>query len=292
VPFAILLPSWANVQVIGPPPWWTPIHIAFVLAALVLFAGVVHLALSQLQRWRHEVVLSERERIALDIHDTLAQSFAGIGFQLQAMRADAAGNDLMQKQIEIAVNMVRRSHKEAKQSIATIDTPIDSGPSIAESLRKVAENLSAGRALLIRTSSQGPLRKVPKSVAETIFRVGQEAIYNCIRHSGATQLDISLVIQRNTAELIVKDNGLGFVVDDGNYGFGLRGMSRRAANVSAHLEISSAPGRGTSVSFVAPIGLFSALRQPGVRWFRQIFKSKVDNYGKPISFVQHSDPNC
>lgn len=289
VPFAILLPSLGNVQVIGPPPWWTATHIALILTLLLLLAGAAHLSLIRMQRWRHEVVLRERERIAVDIHDTLAQSFAGIGFQLQAMRADATGNEPMQKQLEVTLNMVRRSHNEAKRSFATIESAIDSGPNIAESLRQTAEQLSAGRALVIHASSQGPTRRIPKSAAETIFRVGQEAIYNCIRHSGASRLDISLNIERNMARLTVADNGSGFIVDSGNHGFGLRGMSRRAENVSAHLEIASAPGSGTTVFIIVPIGPFSTFRQPGVKWLRQISNLKADTNGKTIGFNRHSN---
>jgi signal transduction histidine kinase len=292
VPFAILVSSLANVQLIGPPPWWTPIHIVSVLALLLLLLGVVHLTLSHMQRWRHEVVLREREHVALEIHDTLAQSFAGIGFQLQAMRADAAENEPIRKQLDVALNMVRRSHNEAKRGVTAIESAIDSGPSIAESLKKVAEQLSAGRPLAISSSSEGQARKIPKLVAETIFRVGQEAIYNCIRHSGASRIDIKLDVQRSAAQLIVQDNGAGFAVGAGNFGFGLRGMSRRAASVSGHLEISSSQNAGTSVLLRAPIGLFFTLPQRSMRWFNQFSKPKVDPNGKPINFVGDSHPDC
>jgi signal transduction histidine kinase len=289
VPFAILVQSPANIQVIGPPPRWTPMHIALVAAFLLLLAGALHLLLSRMQGWRHEVILRERERIALEIHDTLAQSFAGIAFQLQAMRSDAAANRPVNDQLEVALNMVRRSHKEAKQSITSIEPAIDTGPSIAESLRQVAEQLNAGQTLAIHSSSQGPERKIPQNVAETVFRVGQEAIYNCVRHSGATTLDINLDVQRNTAQLVIKDNGAGFVVDADNYGFGLRGMARRAAGVAAHLEISSSPLTGTTVVLVAPIGQFSVLSQRSIRWFRQFSESEVDNNGKHVDRHSHID---
>ena len=292
VPFAILVPSLLNVQVIGQPPWWTPIHTVSVLVLLLLLAGVVHLSLSHMQRWRHEVVLRERERIALEIHDTLAQSFAGIGFQLQAMRADAAENEPIRKQLDVALNMVRRSHNEAKRSVTTIESAIDSGPSIAESLKQVAEKLSSGRPLAIYSSSEGQARRIPKPVAETMFRVGQEAIYNCIRHSGASRIDIRLDVQRSEAQLIVQDNGAGFALGADNCGFGLRGMSRRAASVSGRLEISSSRKTGTSVLLRAPIGLFSTLPQRGMRWFNQFSKPKVNPNGKPINLVRDSHPDC
>jgi signal transduction histidine kinase len=292
VPFAVLVPSLADVQVIGPPPWWTPIHISSALALLLLLAGAAHLTLSRMQRWRHEVILRERERIALEIHDTLAQSFAGIGFQLQAMRADAAENEPMRKQLDVALNMVRRSHNEAKRSVTSIERTIDCGPSIAESLKQVAEQLSAGRSLAIHASSEGQARRIPKSVAESMFRVGQEAIYNSIRHSGASRIDINLDVQRNAAQLIVKDNGAGFAVGTDNFGFGLRGMSRRAASASAHLEISSSRNMGTSVLLRAPIGLLSTLPHRSMRWFTHLSKSKMDAYGKPINFARDSHIDC
>lgn len=292
VPFAILVPSLGNVQVIGPPPWWTPIHIVTVLILLAVLAGAAHLTLSRLQHWRHEVVLRERERIALEIHDTLAQSFAGIAFQLQAMRADAAQSEPIRKQLEVALSMVRRSHNEAKRSVTTIERAIDCGSSIAESLKQVAERLSDGRSLEIHSSSEGPVRRIPKTIAETMFRVGQEAIYNSIRHSGASRIDINLDIQRDAAQLVVKDNGAGFRAGSDNSGFGLRGMSRRAASVSGHLEISSSPNSGTSVLLRAPIGLFSTLPHRGMKWFSQFSKPEADGNGKNDNFVGNSHPDC
>jgi signal transduction histidine kinase len=288
VPFAILVPSPANIQVIGPPPRWTPMHIALVTGILLLLAGALHLLLSHIQRWRHEAILRERERIALEIHDTLAQSFAGIAFQLQAMRSDAVANRPIREQLEIALNMVRRSHKEAKQSIKSIEPAIDNGPSIAESLRQVAEQLNAGQSLAIHSTSQGPARRIPQAVAETIFRIGQEAIFNSARHSGATTLDINLDVQRNTAQLVIKDNGTGFIVDTDHYGFGLRGMSRRAASVAAHLEVSSSPQTGTTVVLSAPIGQISVLSQRSIRWFRQFSDPEADTNGKFNNSDQHS----
>ena len=279
VSFAVLVPSMGDVQVIGPPPWWTPIHIVSALMLLILLAGAAHLALSRMQHWRHEVVLRERERIALEIHDTLAQSFAGIAFQLQAMRADTGENEPIRKQLEVALNMVRRSHKEAKRSVTIIERAIDHGSSIAESLKQVAEQLSDGRSVTICSSSEGPVRRIPKTVAETMFRVGQEAIYNSIRHSGASRIDIDFAIQRNAAQLVVKDNGVGFTAGSDYSGFGLRGMSRRAATVSGHLEISSSLNSGTSVLFRAPIGLFSVLPHGSMKRLSQFSKSQVDRNG-------------
>lgn len=275
VPFAILLPSVTGIQVVGLPPWWTPDHIAFAFVIFLLLAGVTHLILSYVQRWRHEAILRERERLALEIHDTLAQSFAGIAFQLQAVRADTPVGDPIRNQLDVALDMVRRSHSEAKRSITTIQTPSADGANIAESLRQFAERLCNGGSLKIQSSCQGQVHKIPEAVADAMFLVGQEAISNSVRHSDASQLDIVLIVQNDVAQLIVKDNGSGFVVDPDSYGFGLRGMARRTASVSAQLEISSEPATGTTVLVSRRISRLSTLSRRSWRWLKQLSLSKA-----------------
>jgi len=269
VPFAILLPSVTDIQVIGLPSWWTRDHIAFALVALLFLAGAAHLVLSYEQRWRHEAILRERERMALEIHDTLAQSFAGIAFQLQAVRADIPESDPLHHQLDAALDMVRRSHNEAKRSIITVQTPSARGANIAESLKQAAEKLCSGRAPEIHSVSQGRSGKIPEAVADAMFLVGLEAVNNSLRHSGASKIDISLLVRNEIAQLTVKDNGAGFVADTESYGFGLRGMSRRAASAQAQLKIASEPGCGTSVQVSARIGRLSTLRRRGSQWLKQ-----------------------
>jgi len=238
------------------------------------------------------VILSERERMALEIHDTLAQSFAGIGFQLQAMRADAGGNEAVKEQLEVALDMVRRSHNEAKRSITTIEPDVDVGADIVQSLKEVAEHLSDGRSLVVEGFSHGSVKRLPRLLAETIFRVGQESVYNCIRHSGASQLEIILEIERNTCRFIVRDNGSGFTVDPDSFGLGLRGMLRRAENASAKLEITSKANLGTTVSLVASLSNASNSSQRTMKLLRQIFNLQAKTYGKIISFNRHPHPDC
>jgi signal transduction histidine kinase len=273
VPFALLIPSMAGIHVMGLPSWWTPIHIDFVCLALLLIAGLLHLLLSNIQRWRHKAVLRERERLAFEIHDTLAQSFAGIAFQLQAIRADTPEGGPIRSQLDVALDMVRRSHSEAKRSITAIKPSFDGSVDPVESLRQFAERLSNGRSLQICSSCQGQACRIPQTVADALVLVGQEAISNSIRHSGASKIDISLNIQKQDAQLTVKDNGSGFLVDANTYGFGLRSMSRRAANVSAQLKIASKPGSGTSIQVNARFGRLSTLRQRSWKRSKQLSTS-------------------
>jgi signal transduction histidine kinase len=139
----------------------------------------------------------------------------------------------------------------------------------------VAERLCGGRSLEVRSSCQGRARKIPEATADAMFLVGLEAIANSIRHSGATRIDIDLVVHNELAELTVKDNGAGFLVDANNYGFGLRGMTRRAAGARAQLEITSEPGAGTRVQISAHIGRLSAFRRRSRQWLKQFSLSGI-----------------
>lgn len=231
---------------------------ALAFVALLYVTGVYLIFSSE--RRRRKAVLRERERLALDIHDTLAQSFAGIAFQLQALRAEISKNETLSKQLDVALDMVRRSHSEAKQKFISFHPGSADEGDLAESLRQFAESLRSGGPLLIQSSSVGRTRKIPLVVRDAMLFVGREAITNSMRHSGASRLEITLTVENRTAQLIVRDNGCGFVADAGYYGFGLRNMLRRAAGISAQLEIASAPGTGTFVSISRRIRKWSVLR--------------------------------
>lgn len=262
VPFALLLPSVDDIAVASLPSWWSPTHIVATLVVLLLLALATHLFLRRIEHWRHTAVLAERERLALDMHDTLAQCFAGIAFQLQAARDEARERGLPYRQVEAALEMVRRSHTEAKRSMAVLRPRTAESSSIADSLKQVAERLSDGGPLVVRSSATGNSSALPLKLADTFFLIGQEAVSNCVRHAGASLLEISLHVDQSNAQLFIKDNGCGFTGGAPHYGFGIRGMEKRAAAANAHLEVSSSPCIGTTVSVQAH------LSQPHQPWRR------------------------
>ncbi len=120
-PFAILVRSAEDVEVVAGPPWWRPSTLILVsLVALGLIFALNHLYLLA-QHWRLRAVADERERLAHEIHDTLAQSFAGIGFQLQAIRNSLPRDaQVLERQVDRAMSMARTSHEEARRSIASL----------------------------------------------------------------------------------------------------------------------------------------------------------------------------
>ncbi len=246
----LLLRSPDDIQVIRPPSWWTTLHVIYIAAILALLA-LAFLAMviyNRMERWKLEAVLSERERMTYEIHDTLAQSFAGIGFQLQAIRkAIPAGMLYLQQQLDLARDLVRHSHREARRGIEALHVSPSSDFELLSALEICARKLVDGSSVTITSLSTGTPRPLPQRIAIPLLRIGQEAIANAVRHADPSRLDILLTYGIDSAQLVVKDDGNGFIMSGALLGFGLRGMRKRAAAVSAKLTILSQPGHGTHV---------------------------------------------
>lgn len=253
-PFVILLRSSEDLDLIAGPPWWSTGHI------LALIAGLVFLALAGLslyhrvENWRLRAILEERERLAHEMHDTLAQSFAGIGFQLQAIRNGlSAEMTTISQQLDLASNLVRHSHNEARRSIATLRTEDFRSEDVLSALTQCAHQMVVGGPIQILTREEGSPRPIPLRTTDTLYRIGQEAIANAVRHAGAKNISIRLAYTDNAVLLAVEDDGHGFVEDKGRFGFGIRGMRRRAQGIHAKLDLQSSSGQGTRLRVDAPL---------------------------------------
>ena len=251
----VLLRSPDDVYVIKPPSWWTKLHVIYIAVALavLMLACLPFIVYNLMERRRLQAVLEERERLANEMHDTLAQSFAGIGFQLQAIRkAIPSEIPRLRQQVDLARSLVRHSHKEARRSIEPLDPAspqIDLMPSLVSSAQKMVE----GCPLEVTTIVKGIPITLPVRIATCLLRIGQEAIANAIRHADPSRLEISIEYESALMRLSIRDDGCGFVKSGDLLGFGLRGMRKRAASISAKLEIGSRPGEGTCVEVEVPL---------------------------------------
>ncbi len=207
-----------------------------------------------MKRWRLQAVHEERERLAQEIHDTLAQSFSGIGFQLQAIRrAIPHENSRLQKQVDLACELVRHSHKEARRSIEPLRTDLREQVDLLSALEQLAQKMVEGGAVEVKTTTSGSPRPLSPQIADTLLRIGLESIANAVRHADPRHLEISMHWDKNTVRLAVRDDGIGFVKSGSLLGFGLRGMRKRAASIDAKLEIFSQPGEGARVEVTAQL---------------------------------------
>ena len=252
-PFAILLSSLNEVEILEGPPWWSTEHIVVAIIALLILILAAQALHNYIERWRLIAVLDERQRLAHEMHDTLAQSFAGIGFQLQAIRDEIDDRSAIDRELDLASSLVRRSHEEAKRSIAALRPELLESVGLLRALEQSAQSMVAGGTIRITAFSSGEAHSIPVRISDTLFRIGQEALANAVRHANPNSLLISLTYGEAALQLLVEDDGQGFVVGADSVGFGIRGMRKRADTISAELQIRTAPGRGTAIRVSAPM---------------------------------------
>ena len=253
-PFVLLLRSNEDLEVLAGPPWWSTGHVIAIVIASLLLALVVNFVYNRIAHWRLQGVLEERQRLAHEMHDTLAQSFAGIGFQLQAIRNGLPdGMPTLHQQLDLASNLVRHSHEEARRSIATLRPEALESEDILSALDYCARRMVEGGPVQVVSEREGDERPIPLRIADTLYRIGQEAIANAVRHAHPTILKVRLTYSGNAVCLQIDDNGTGFTQGGGLLGFGIRGMRRRAESISAAFQLQSKPGEGTRIQITASL---------------------------------------
>jgi signal transduction histidine kinase len=199
-------------------------------------------------------VFEERERLAHEIHDTLAQSFAGIGFQLQAIHDEVGNETELREHLDLATDLVRTSHDEARRSISALRSETVEKLGLLQALDECAARIANGGPIEVRVRNVGggDPSSIPPRVADALYRIGQEAIANAVRHADASKMLISLVHESTAWQLLVEDDGRGFPLGEDSASFGIRGMGKRAESIGAALDIRSSPGKGTSVQVRVP----------------------------------------
>ena len=267
------------------PPWWTPLHAGMLFAVALMLALLTQLALFRLQRWKAYAIIQERERLAHEIHDTMAQSFAGVGYQVQGirrsvMRGDHQDSRYIADQLSVAYQLVRKCHVEASRTIAMLGS---SSPQIQQnllgSLAETARRI-AGDQIETVTKLRGYSTPLNLRLADALLHVGQEAIANAVSHSDPTQLVITLIFDLGNVELVVRDDGNGFDFKQEAAGFGILGMQKRASDVAGALQILTTPGRGTEIRMRASLQQESQKK----RWLL-FFKERI--LSTPPDFNAH-----
>ncbi len=240
------------------PPWWTPWHAGCLFGGILLVALLAQLAYFRMQQWKTYALVEERERLAHEIHDTMAQSFAGVGYQIQGIRnslvrGDRQDADSITDQLDVAYQLVRRCHEEASKTIAMLgSSPPPIEQNLLGTLDETARRLAGDRIRLI-ARVHGSATPLNLRLANALLHIGQEAIANAVSHADPSVLAITLTYEEDTVELVVKDNGRGFAVSPQAAGFGILGMQKRARDVAGTLRIVSAPGSGTQVRIRAEL---------------------------------------
>lgn len=204
---------------------------------------------------REAGVLDERQRMAGEIHDTLAQGLVGIITQLEAAVQALPYEQDWRRHTDAAIELARESLAEARRSVqALAPTPLEHAP-LTDALDAVAAKWSERSSVNAIVTSNGEPRALPQEIELTFLRTAQEALANVAKHAHASRVVITLSYMDGAVMLDVRDDGIGFAPTVQTGGFGLTAMRRRVEGVSGKLEVESSPGSGTTIAVGIPVAL-------------------------------------
>jgi signal transduction histidine kinase len=202
--------------------------------------------------------LAERQRLARDIHDTLAQGFVSIVLQLQAAEADLpAEAEEARRHLERARRTARDNLAEARRLVWDLRPEPLRTASLGEALGRLAGRVAEETGMAATATVTGIPRPLTADAEVTLFRVTQEALANVAKHARAGRVALTLSYMDGEATLDVRDDGAGFAAtadgDGRGDGLGLHGMRERVEAIGGRVAVESAPGRGTTIAVTVPV---------------------------------------
>ncbi|MGW1877701.1 sensor histidine kinase [Streptomyces sp. NPDC001975] len=216
--------------------------------------------IAELDASRHEIsrlsaahgALAERERMAREIHDTLAQGFTSLLMLVQAVEAELDQHDLPQARRHLTMmdGTARQNLAEARALVAG-GAPADlDGASLPDALRRLVDRHASAR-----LEVTGPVRPLPAGAEVVALRSCQEGLTNARRHAGSSvPVGIRLAYEEESLTVAIHDDGCGFDPDAVGSGYGLAGLRARAVAAGGTATVRSAPGAGTTVTVRLPLG--------------------------------------
>ena len=202
--------------------------------------------------------LSERERIARELHDTLLQGIDGLILKFQSIANRFPPDEPLRTSMDQALERADDVLSESRDSMRNL-RPSQSELDISDAFAATGEAKAWGSTGKFRVVSEGTVRKLHPIVRDEVAKIGNEAIANAIKHSRAGNIEVSVVYLRNRIVVTVTDDGAGIsedVLKHGRQGhFGLTGMRERAERIRASLSVSSGSGAGTTVTLIVPAAI-------------------------------------
>ncbi|WP_436759545.1 sensor histidine kinase [Streptosporangium sp. V21-05] len=190
---------------------------------------------------------AERERLAGEIHDTLAQGFTSIIMLIQAAEAQPDPS----RHLALAIQTARENLTEARLLVTTLSpAPLD-GSTLDEALRRLTNRLGEETGLSGGFEARGESRPLSAPIEVVLVRAAQEGLANVRKHAAARSVTVSIAYRDGSVRLEVRDDGRGFEPSGGE-GYGLRGMRARVEQVGGTLTVAGPPGEGTVLEVVVP----------------------------------------
>jgi signal transduction histidine kinase len=276
--FHLWLSSPAGLRVVSEPPWWTPQRLAIILAGVLLALGLVfawgyamrrqvalrsgqlarEIAAREAATLEFDAILRERRRLANDLHDTLEQALTGLALQLEITERSKSSNpELSARHLNLAQQFLDRSRREVHRTVWDLRAHGLDGRDVIDVLHERAAAMVDGTPVAITVAREGSTGSLPDLLAGNLLLLAQEAVTNALKHGDPTSIEMRLKALDHEIELQIRDDGRGFDPAaapgqlDGH--FGLQGMHERAKRIGGTLEVTSKPGRGTSITVLLPL---------------------------------------
>lgn len=269
--FSLLAQGADAIAVMRPASWWNLTRVTWLLAGaagiLGCALGVVwwqaRMRLRETARTREAAhaqfvaVLGERNRIAREIHDTLAQGLAGISAQLEVLNDYLHDAPVaLRRHLDLARDLVRGSLNEARHSVWNLRAQSLENAGLDGALLRIGQQLTSDGRTLFGLRVEGSARVLPVDIENNLLRIGQEAITNAVRHAEPGRIDVWLEYLDDHVRMTVSDDGKGMsrapIFPSERGGCGLQGMRERAAAMHAEFEIAPAPAGGTLLRIIVP----------------------------------------
>ncbi|WP_243639949.1 sensor histidine kinase [Streptacidiphilus pinicola] len=203
---------------------------------------------------REAGVLDERQRMAGEIHDTIAQGLTGIVTQLEAAAHADHDPERRARHRDLAHRMAREALAEARRSVQALRPGPLAEAQLPEAVGEMAERWAQSSGVPVRVEVTGSAVPLLPAVEVVLFRVAQEGLANVAKHAAASRAGVTLSYTDEVVLLDVVDDGVGFRVGSvGAESYGLTAMRQRLRQIGGTLEIESAPGEGTALSAQIPV---------------------------------------
>lgn len=203
-----------------------------------------------------QVQEAERQRVARELHDSIGQHLTA--FLLVSQMADRTDNDALTVHAEKAATNALES---MRRLILDLRPALLDAQGLMPAIRQSAEDALCKHGILLDVKVSGRARPLPPDAETALFRISQEAFTNILHHAGAENVWVEMVYTAETAVLQIRDDGCGFVRENGRVrpsgngstGLGLLSMRERAAQVGAALVVASTAGEGTMITVTVPL---------------------------------------
>jgi len=247
--------------------WFSPLCvILFALAILGLIQLRLHQETKKLNL-RFEARLSERTRVAQELHDTLLQGVISASMQLHVLAEQIPADSPAKPSLNRILDLMARVVEEGRNAVGGLRGSQIGTMDLGKAFSQMQAEYAGADELSFRVMEQGTPYALNPIIRDEIYSIGREAVVNAFRHSKANKIEVELEYAATGLRVLIRDSGVGFdpkLLQSGHWG--LSGMRERAKRINARFRVLSRPAAGTEVELTVPAQIVFASNPPGGVW--------------------------